>query len=338
VSLTALREALAALHATRSFADAPIVPMPAKGVAHAHFRLVGHSLVLRVPRLSQWGMPAAENLAYQAACFRRAEPSGATPRLVAMLPPREHLPRGALLVEEITGRPPRLPDDLPAIAGALARLHTIAVPSDPGPLRDQRHEGPFAATLAVIVEQSSALHRSEIPPLTRQALETEIAWASDFAANLLPAVQPVTLVGTDTHPGNFIIRRDGRAMLVDLEKAAYGSPAIDVAHATLYTSTTWDAEVDAELSAAEVAHFYDGYLAKIDAGLAERLRPLLAPSRRLTWLRTMMWCVRWLAAAAESGEWSAAHVDPALLRHMRRRVAVFLDPATVARVRREWLE
>ena len=42
--------------------------------------------------------------------------------------------------------------------------------------------------------------------------------------------QAITLVLTDTHPGNFLIRPDGQAVIVDLEKALYGSPGIDLAH------------------------------------------------------------------------------------------------------------
>ena len=46
--------------------------MPEKGIAHRHYRISGSGRVLRVPRLSQWGMAPQENLAYQEACFRRA--------------------------------------------------------------------------------------------------------------------------------------------------------------------------------------------------------------------------------------------------------------------------
>ena len=93
-----------------------------KGAAHTHWRLGKSGLLLRVPRLSQWGMGPEQNLAYQVACFRRAEPSGATPRLAEVIVPSPSLPRGALAVEEIVGRVPRLLDDLPAIAAALAAL------------------------------------------------------------------------------------------------------------------------------------------------------------------------------------------------------------------------
>jgi Ser/Thr protein kinase RdoA (MazF antagonist) len=316
-----------------------VLPMREKGVAHAHYRLPG-GFVLRVPRLSQWALGPAENLAYQAACFERAQPSGATPRLHAVLPVGADLPRGALLVEDIAGRPPRLPDDLPALADALARLHAVAVPAPAGrpPLVDHSPTGPIAGTLAVIERQAPALQADGMPEATRGALRAELAWARRLAADTLVADQPISLVGTDTHPGNFILRADGDAVLVDLEKALYGSPAIDLAHCSLPTSTTWDLDVQAMLSRADIVAFYRHYLARIDPHLADRLRPLLAASRRLTWLRTMMWCARWRVAAATSPDWSEARVDPILLAHIRSRVAAFFDPRMIAAMRAEWLD
>jgi hypothetical protein len=335
-----LARALAALPATQDIRADEIRPMRQKGIAHRHFRLAGRGLVLRVPILSQWDMPAAANLAYQAACFRRAEPSGATPRLAAVIAPSPELQRGALLVEEIVGRVPRLPDELPVLADALARLHGLPVPppAERAPLADHATAGPLAATLAVIERQVAALDAPGIPESTRRALAEELSWARSWAADIGPERQPVTLVGTDTHPGNFLARNDGTAVLVDLEKAAYGSPAIDLAHATLFTSTHWDLDIAVDLPIRDVAAFYWRYLDQIPAALADWLRPLLAPSRRLTWLRTMMWAARWRVAAADpAGEWSASRVDPVLLEHVRRQVALFFEPAVVEWVRAEWL-
>lgn len=317
-----------------------VVPMREKGVAHAHFRLPAHGLVLRIPRLSQWALPPEENLAYQAACFRRAEPSGATPRLAAVLPVSDELPRGALLVEEIVGRSPRLPDELPTLAAALARIHALPVPppANRSPLADHGATGPIAGTLAVIERQVPALDQAGLPRETRDALTEELAWARRLATDSPPGIdQPVSLVGTDTHPGNFILRADGGAVLVDLEKALYGSPAIDLAHTTLFTSTTWDMDVQAPLSREAISAFYRHYLKIVDAGAAARLRPWLMPCRRLTWLRTMMWCARWRVAATTNPDWSEGRVDKALIAHIRGRIAVFFEPATVAAVRAEWL-
>jgi Ser/Thr protein kinase RdoA (MazF antagonist) len=325
--------------ALRDLGGGDLVAMREKGVAHAHYLLPRHGLVLRVPRLSQWALAPAENLAYQAACFRRAAPSGATPRLHAVFAIGDGLPRGALLVEAIAGRPPRLPDDLPALAAALARLHGLPMPALPerAPLADHSHGGAIAGTLAVIERQVPALDAPDMPEATRAALLEELDWARHFAAETASCEQPITLVGTDTHPGNFVIREDGGAVLVDLEKALYGSPAIDLAHCTLPTSTTWDLDVQAVLSPAETSAFYRAYLELRGSAVAEALSPFLAPSRRLTWLRTMMWCARWRVAAATSRDWSERHVDPILLAHIRRRVAAFFDPDAVAAMRAEWL-
>lgn len=310
--------------------------MTAKGVNHDHYRLARRGWVLRVPRATPWAGDAEAQLAGEAAAFERAEPARVTPRLVAALPPAPALPRGALLVEEIAGREPRLPRDLPAIARALARLHLLPLPpaSARPPLPDHGVDGPVAATLAVIARQRDFLPRVDLAAATRAALEEEYAEAARHARGIAPAEQPLALVGTDTHPGNFIMRGDGDAVLVDLERVCYGSPAIDLAHATLYTSTTWDLEVQAALPHDDVSAFYRDYLAQVGPARATALRPWLGPARRLTWLRTMMWAVR-LRALDESRQLS---LDPRLARHIRARLDDFFDPRTVARVRAEWLQ
>jgi len=332
---SALIDALSHLAATRSLRAADVVPMTAKGVNHDHYRLAGTGLVLRVPRATPWAGDAQAQLASEAAAFERAEPAGVTPRFIAAFPPTPAMPRGALVVEEIVGRQPRLPQDLPAIAETLARLHSLPLPPPPAraPLPDHGVEGPIAATLAVIARQREFLARVELAPATRAALEDEYVEAERCAARVGPAEQPLALVGTDTHRGNFIIRNETEAVLVDLERVCYGSPAIDLAHATLYTSTTWDLEVQAVLTRGEAASFYRGYLAEVGPTRAAPLGPSLLPARRLVWLRTMMWAVR-LRVLMSSGRLT---LDPRLARHIEARLDDFFDPATVARVRSEWL-
>lgn len=331
----ALLDILRALPATADIRAGDVAPMTAKGVNHDHLRVEGRGLILRVPRAVPWIPDAAAQLAGEAAAFRRASPAGVTPKLVAMLPPSAPLPRGALLVEEIFGRAPQLPADLPAIATALARLHALPLrpPAERPPLADHGTTGPIAATVAFIGQQREFLARIAIAPAARAALEAELTWAERYAAETPVAMQPLALVGTDTHPGNFIIRADGGAVLVDLERVCYGSPAIDLAHATLYTSTTWDIEVQAVLSRAEVEGFYRRYLAAAGTARTAELRPWLLPARRLTWLRTMMWAARWRALA----ERDALSVEARLRDHITRRLADFFRSEIVEQVRAEWL-
>jgi hypothetical protein len=294
--------------------------------------------VLRVPLPSPWSGAAPDALRYEAACFMRTGPSGATPRLAAIVEPGAGLPLGALLVEEITGRAPRLPADLPAIATALARLHSLALPPPDAraPLPDHDAQGgPIAATVAVIESQLPYLDAPGVAALAREArliIDAEIGWARDFAASVAEQAQPpLALVGTDTHPGNFVIRgADGAAFFVDLEKTLYGAPAIDLAHASLPTSTTWDIEVQATLSPAEMRRFYAAWRDAVPPRLAEATAPWLRPCRRLTWLRTIVWCVRWRAVSAAR---PPAGMDARLSAHISGRIAAFLEPETLAALR-----
>jgi hypothetical protein len=346
LDLTALHGRLLGLEALSGLAPGDIEPLPGSGLAHDHLRLGGTGLLLRVPKQSQLALGAAANLSYQAACFRRSAPSGHVPRLVAELPPAPDLPMGALVVEEIRGRPPELPRDMPAIALALAAIHALPVPAPAArpPLRD--HADPVGQTLAEVLAQAAHLPEAGLAPDALREIRDELDWAHDFARR--PDRPPVTLISFDAHPGNFLVEPSGRAVLVDLEKGRYGAPGFDLAHATLYTSTTWDVATSAALSPAEVADLHRAWLGRVPPALAEASRPWLLPLRRVMWLWSATWCAKWLvlsrrrALAAKheadrAEDWSSELSDPALVAHVAERVAHYLDPRTIRRVRADWL-
>ncbi len=264
-----------------------------------------------------------------------------------MLEPDAELPMGALVVEEIVGRPPRLPQDLDALATAMARVHALPLPAPEArpPLAD--HADPVAGAMAEIERQAAYLDVADLDPAARAEIAAELDWARDFQASL-SAAQPTALVLTDTHPGNFLIRADGTAVIVDLEKALYGSPGTDLAHATLYSSTTWDPDTHADLGIDELAAYYRRYLDALDPATAARLRPWLLAMRRITFLRAITWCVMWSVehrraakadkhSAESTADWSAENTDPALIRHVAGRVAEYLRTDTLRRMRAEWL-
>ena len=112
--------------------------------------------------------------------------------------------------------------------------------------------------------------------------------------------------------------------------------SIDLAHATLYTSTRFDPEIDAVLTPAETRAFYRDYSAGINRGTADALRPWLAPLRRLVWLRTITWCIRWRVESRGTDGWSRRRLEARVRRHMEACLADFFAPATIARVRAEW--
>ena len=314
-----------------------LVPLPMKGVAHDHLAIAGQGLIVRVPRLSQWSMPAEAALEYQAEGFRRVAPSGVTPILHAVLPPDDLLPRGALVVDFVEGRAPRLPDELPALARTLAAIHRVPTipPRRRPPLADHA-PNPIAATVSLLDNHARFLDDGVAPRIAHM-LKDELAWAHDLAraAEASPVSAPITLVATDTHPGNFLVGSDGVARFVDLEKVLYGLPAIDLAHATLYTSTQWDREVMATLDAGDLQRFHGAYAAAVGPAAWARLEPWIVPARRLTWLRTTLWAVRWRALAASDPDWSSDRIDPSLIAHIQSRVADFTAAETIARMRSE---
>ena len=322
------------------WADRTPEPLPDKGLAHWHVRLPGSGLLARVPKQSQMDLPAAANLAYQAACFARAAPSGHVPRLHAVLPPSQDLPRGALLVEEIVGQPARLPHDLPALVQALAAIHALPLPPEAGRAPLLNPADPMAALLHEIAQQAQCLDAARLPAASRAGIDT--VWAQlQTACHQHTHPWPKRLIAFDAHPGNFLLRADGSAVLVDLEKARYGVAALDVAHATLLTSTTWDIDSSCALNPAQVLDAYRLWQTALGAERAGDPREWL-PARSAMWLWSVTWCAKWRACAGQAvrsssdGEdWSSEHSEQRLSQHVRGRVDAYLSLADVESVRAE---
>lgn len=311
-------------------------PLPDKGLAHHHVRLVGRGLLARVPKQSQMGLAPEANLRYQAACFERASASGHAPRLhgrLAPTAPGTPLERGALLVEEIVGRPAPLPAALPALVDALAAIHRLPLPAADAraPLLDEPDA--LAALAREIDAQAVHLDAAALPAAARAGIEAVRArWHQVVAA---PARPPKRLITFDAHPGNFLVTADGRAVIVDLEKARYSHPPLDLAHATLYTSTTWDVDSHAVLSLDDVRGACERWLAA--TGEPDLWRPWLVPLREAMWLWAVTWCAKWLAlsdaapqAPAGGEDWSAERSAAALVAHVRARVDDYLSVRAVA--------
>lgn len=339
IAVDTLVEVLRRLPAFDTIAAGDLEPLASKGIAHDHIRVRGRGLILRIPNAGQFAIPPERYIPYQAASFARAAPSGHVPQLVAALPPCDELPLGLLVIEEIVGKPPVMPRELAKIAECLAAIHSLPVPhpAERAPLVN--HADPVAGTLDFIANQATFLDKAGIIGAARSTIIDEIDWACAFAAEHKGKDQPVTLVATDTHPGNYLVdangARAGKAILVDVEKMLYGAPGIDLAHATLYTSTTWDIDGGAALPRAAIQGFYRDYLRRIDPDLARRQLPWLLPLRRLTWLRTTTWAARYRVETLYKGK--AGDPKSPYVKHVTERIADFLDADTMARIRREWL-
>ncbi len=335
-----LRQALQA--AGHPHALAALERLPDKGLAHDHVRLVGSGVLARIPKQSQMGWAAADNLAYQRACFERAAAGGHAPVCHGVLPPSAPLPRGALLVQAIEGRTARLPADLGAVARALAALHALPVPESAqrAPLLDP--PDPLRALCEEIATQAGHLAAAGLAPTVARRIDAEgQRLQKRVASHGRPTVH---LIAFDAHPGNFIVQPDGRAVLVDLEKCRYGYPGLDLAHATLYTSTTWDVDSHAVLTPGQVVAFYRDW-AQAVGPVAAAAQAWHLPLRRAMWLWSVTWCAKWRvtsgarASAVPDGEdWSGEHSDAALVAHVRERVDHYLSAAVVGRVIDEFAE
>jgi aminoglycoside phosphotransferase (APT) family kinase protein len=316
-------------------------PLPATGTAHGHVRLKDGRLA-RVAYAYEDDPTAAARLHLQAEAFRHLAPAGRTPRLHEVIEPKPGLPGGALIVDFIEGRAPRLPDELDAMADTLARLHSVPLPATGSPI--PRQDDPLRTTLDVVEQGAQRfLDKAVRDDGARVEIVEELVLMRDRTGTLSGRPQPLSIALADTHPGNFIVDRAGIAWFVDLEKVHVGSSAIDLAHATLPTSTVWHPDVGKVLSHAEVKRFYDSYLAKIGGTRAAELQPWLQPMRRLTWLRTIMFMARWKVQTeaprdpSDPSQWSDAGLEPAMKVHLRVRIDQCFDPGSIRALRAEWL-
>jgi thiamine kinase-like enzyme len=335
--LAAVRErpALSALTA------ADLKPLPATGTAHGHVALPD-GLLARVAYAHEGDATAASRLATQAEAFRHLAPSGRTPRLHDVIDPRPGLPGGALIVDRIDGRAPHLPDELAAMADTLARIHALPLPAADSVI--PRQTNPFLETLAAVEQNAVRFLDKAVPDSGAHAeIAEELRLLRGMALTFAQRAQPLTVALADTHPGNFIVARDGIAWFVDLEKVHVGSPAIDLAHATLATSTLWHPDVSKVLSRDEIQRFYTLYLEKIGPRQAASLKPWLLPMRRLTWLRTTLFMARWRVQTREprdpsdSTQWSDAGLEPAMRAHIDRRIDQCFRRDTIQSIRAEWM-
>jgi hypothetical protein len=334
-----LREALT--QQWPEMATAKMAPLKAKGLAHDHVRLLGTGLLARIPKQSQMRLSAAENLRYQQACFERASAADYAPRCLRVLLPSASLPRGALIVQEIEGRHAHLPLDLPLMARSLAALHRLPLPGNAHrtPLLDSND--PLQAMWDEIQAQAMYLPQAALAPQVAAQIHRELERFRELcSAKSRPLKR---LIAFDGHPGNFVIRQEAsgqpKAYLVDLEKCRYSYPSLDLAHATLYTSTTWDIDAHTVLSPSEVLAAYSTWGQQVDEALASDAQAWHLPLRRAMWLWSITWCAKWrvasraAAAQAHDGEdWSAHHLDAALASHVRERVDHYLSSTGV-----EWV-
>jgi aminoglycoside phosphotransferase (APT) family kinase protein len=315
--------------------------LPATGTAHGHVRLPDGRLA-RIAYAHEGDASATGRLQAQAAAFRHLAPAGRTPRLHEVILPRAGLPGGALIVDFIDGRAPRLPGELGAMGDTLARIHGLPLPPASAPI--PRQGNPFLQTLEGIELNAMRFLDKAVPdPEARAEIAEELRAMRAMAPVLGRRTQPLAVALADTHPGNFIVDAAGIAWFVDLEKVHVGSPAIDLAHATLPTSTLWHPDIGVMLTRVEVQGFHESYFSALGEEKAEALRPWLVPMRRLTWLRTTLFMARWRVETrgprdpSNSSQWSDSGLEPRMREHIDARIDQCFARDNIRAIRAEWL-
>ena len=185
---------LAALRERPAFAALTVddlKPLPATGTAHGHVRLP-NSLLARVAYAHEGDPTTAARLQAQAEAFCHLARAGRTPRLHDVLEPRPGLPGGALIVDCIEGRAPRLADDLGAIADTLARIHSLPLPAASSPI--PRQKNPFTETLEAIEQNAMRFLDKAVPDSgARAEIAEELRLMRGMALAFAKRPQPLTV-------------------------------------------------------------------------------------------------------------------------------------------------
>ena len=120
--------------------------------------------------------------------------------------------------------------------------------------------------------------------------------------------------------------------------ARSGHTPLDLVHATLHTSTTWDATGSVVLGVDAVARACVDWSREMGPSVVA-WNDWHLPLRRAMWLWSITWCAKWrvasraASAATVAGEdWSTDLSEPALVAPMRGRVDHDLSAPTVERM------
>ena len=327
-----------------AYADYPVENLTDAGLAHWHFKLVGSNKIVRIPKQSQMNLAPLDNLKYQETCYQAMLPSGNTPRCYELISPNRYLTNGALIVEEIKGREVNLKKDFVKIAKALTNIHALPA-NEKNPII-WKPQDPIKAMLREIAGQMIYLERSYKSKKVGHLIVNEFNEVKQKIKGLNFEKVPLSLISFDCHPANFIIDEEEKAILVDLEKCRYSYPGFDLAHASLYTSTTWGKtkrELPQNLlNSEEVIAFYQEWLRGMPLDHALKTLPSLLILRTLMWLWSITWCGKWLVESklkknlSQKQNWSSELSSDALVEKVMFNVEDCLLEKNIAKVTSEW--
>jgi aminoglycoside phosphotransferase (APT) family kinase protein len=319
---TAVRERLAACEPSPWLPEPSVIEeltLLSLGAYHLNFRLTcgGQCSVVRLSRISQWGLSSDAQLTKEFATLRDVEKSGVTPRPIDLV--RGDLP---MLIESyIDGKPFRYGSRLCDAAQAIAQVHRVqprcALPhlSELPPQRFLLEDG--------LLWLARAEARKSIPSTIRLLLQ---------AAQLLRTKPTLRMTGravivhTDLTAANLLVTKDGCAIL-DWEGARLGPAAWDLAYFLSPVTLRWTSAGAGLLSVEEQQAFLTAYAE------AAHLNPVslsVSVAALMPWVvfRSLAWCVGFQATAdltVAAREQLASFTDPDVVQRLLSTASLPLD-------------
>lgn len=272
-----------------------LVLMQGGGLMHDHVDMGNDMHLLRVPRGNQMGLSAHDYLALQFDIHARAGKSGHVPGLFGRLNPSPALPNGALVVRKINGRKVEKAADFKVIADALARIHRMDTYPVPATMNVWRQ--PFGSQLPLLTqvfEEGLAAMDGDIRAPIAAARDRVVARIDDYGRKARGTHTP-RLIGGDSHPGNFMIDRAGKAQLVDMEFATFDTPLIDVADASAALPRKLEAGLSGEVRNADTSGMraiWHGHMVRAGLGLPD-FEPAMRLADDVVNMRTVLWLCDW---------------------------------------------
>jgi thiamine kinase-like enzyme len=242
----------------------------------------GRQFVFRINRGSQL---ALENqIQYEYLALESLSSSGVTPQPFFFDPAPNEFDAGVLLMEFLPGRALQYETDSGKAAIVFSKTHQI--PPSPALIRQPD-------PVAEIIRESEGLlaryphhPRTEINNRLREYADTLKSRYQNSEKIFIDDIQ--CIVNTEVNSGNFLIH-DGKAALVDWEKAVVSCAYQDLAHFTVPTTTLWKS--DFVFDADGLRSFLITYLENAD--LPINLTELMAKTEILKetiLLRGLSWC------------------------------------------------
>lgn len=271
--------------------------MQGGGLMHDHVDAGNSRHVFRIPRGNQLGLTAGKYLQLQFDIHARAGVCGHVPGTFGMVAPSAELPNGALIVKKIEGRKPEHAQDLLHVADALARIHTLE-PLGHANAIAYWHK-PFASQIPLLTqvfEEGLGRQDSDLRALIAQKRDRIVTKTRSFM-DATPRFYRPRLIGGDSHPGNFMIDRGGKAWLVDMEYATYDTPLIDIADASAALPRRLEAEMGSDIRNADTGPMRARWLGRMAA--SGNAQPYVEHGLELADdivnMRTVLWLCDWNA-------------------------------------------